>query len=110
MAEVRPKLEVVQGGCVSPNPEGAGPPAQVRSGRAWAPWVLLALLLLALVGLGVEARQADQLEARIAGLEGELRAAELDLVAHQSHLESVRASVAQLTELVNQDPGREPGN
>jgi|TARA_B100002003_G_scaffold246163_1_gene275281 hypothetical protein len=108
VAEAGPKLEVVPGGAGSDVPEGSEAPDRPEAFRHWTPWLLLGLLLLALIGLGVEARRADQLEARVTGLEADLGTAEAALTAHRQHLEAVRVSAAELIHLVNQDPDSSP--
>jgi hypothetical protein len=66
--------------------------------------MLLALLVLALAGLGLESRRAVRLEARVEGLSAQLAVTEAALEAHRSHLDEVRGSVAALQELLSRGP------
>ena len=109
MSQSRPKLQVVPGGAAPEVREAPAVASAREVSRGWVPWLLLGLLLVTLLGLGVEARRADQLEARVAGLEADLGAAEAALTSHRQHLDAVRASVAELTELVMRDPEPLPG-
>ena len=101
MTDARPKLEVVPGGGGSPEPAPAPPPAW--GGRRLI-WLLGILLALALVGFGIESRRAAELSGRVELLSAELGATQAALRAHRSHLDEVRASVAELQMLVERDP------
>ena len=105
MTDARPKLEVVPGGDGSPEPA----PAQTApwGGRRLI-WLLGVLLALAVIGLGIESRRAAELSGRVERLSAELGVTQAALRAHQSHLDDVRASVAELQMLVERDPVASP--
>ena len=105
MTDARPKLEIVPGGGGSAEPAPA-PPAP--SGGRRLIWLLGILLVLALVGLGIESRRAAELSGRVERLSAELGVTQAALRAHRSHLEDVRASVAELQMLVERDPVASP--
>jgi len=115
VAEERPHLEVVPGGAEAeprPDPPAASPPEAKQRGGRWA-WVLGALLILALVAVGTQTRRVSDLNAEVAGLHAELgrvvtelAEAQGSLDAHREHLGQVRGAVAQLQELVSQEPGQ----
>ena len=67
-----------------------------------------ALLALALVGLALESRRATELSARVERVSAELSATRAALRAHRSHLDQVRASVAELQALLERDPATPP--
>ncbi|NIV47405.1 MAG: hypothetical protein GWN46_11635 [Gammaproteobacteria bacterium] len=67
-------------------------------------WLLGVLLALAVIGLGIESRRAVELSGRVERLSAELRSTQAALRAHRSHLDEVRASVAELQLLVERDP------
>ena len=106
MSEVRPRLEVVEGGAASVEPAQAAshvPLSLVRRVGTLA-WVLAGLLALALVGVGHESRRADQLAAELMGLHAQLATSQAALEAHEEHLGAVRGAVARLQTLVSQEP------
>jgi hypothetical protein len=105
VADARPKLEVVPGGSGAPEP--APEPQRARGGR-WLVWLLGILLVLAAIGLGIESRRASELSGRVERLSAELAVTQAALSAHRSHLDEVRASVAQLQALVERDPLASP--
>ena len=105
MTDARPKLEVVPGGGESAEPAPA--PAAPRGGRRLI-WLLGVLLVLAVIGLGIESRRAAELSGRVERLSAELGATQAALRAHRSHLDEVRASVAELQALVERDPVSPP--
>ncbi len=105
MTDARPKLELVPGGGGSAEPAPA--PAPVWGGRRLI-WLLGVLLALALIGLGTESRRAAELSGRVEFLSAELGATQAALRAHRSHLDEVRASVAELQMLVERDPVSSP--
>jgi hypothetical protein len=100
-----PKLAVVSGGggSAEPGPEPAAP----WSGRRLI-WLLGILLALSVLGLGIESRRAAELSGRVDRLSAELDATQAALRAHRSHLDQVRASVAELQVLVERAPGSAP--
>ena len=69
MTDARPKLEVVPGGGGSAEP--APEPAAPRGGRRLV-WLLGILLVLAVIGLGIESRRAAELSGRVERLSAEL--------------------------------------
>jgi hypothetical protein len=105
-ASERP-LSVLEGGASARRTEpesGEGPSRRIL-------WVLVAALVLALLALGVQARQVDQLEAQVTALTRELGTAQEALEAYESHLGQVRGLVGdlenrlqELRELVSRDP------
>jgi len=101
VTDARPKLEVVPGGGAFPEPAPA--PAPVWGGRRLI-WLLGILLALALIGLGIESRRAAELSGRVDLLSAELGATQAALRAHRSHLDEVRASVAELQRLGERAP------
>ena len=101
MADPRPKLEVVPGGGGSAEPAQA--PMAPRGSRRLI-WLLGALLVLAVIGLGIESRRAAEFAGQVERLSAELRSTQAALRAHRSHLDEVRASVAELQMLVERDP------
>ena len=108
MSDTRPKLEVVPGGAASEPDARATEDAR---GSRWPFWVLLVLLAATLVGLVLESRRAEglqasvrSLEAVVSELEAELYASEAAVSAHRTHLDDVRSFVAELTALVGRDP------
>ena len=101
MTDARPKLEVVPGGGGSAEPAPA-PPAPWGGRRLI--WLLGILLALAVIGLGIESRRAAELSGRVERLSAELGVTQAALRAHRSHLDDVRASVAELQMLVERDP------
>ena len=105
MTDARPKLEVVPGGGGSAEPAPA--PAAPWGGRRLI-WLLGALLVLAVIGLGIESRRAAEFSGRVERLSAELRSTQAALRAHRSHLDEVRASVAELQMLVERDPVSAP--
>jgi hypothetical protein len=105
VTDVRPNLEVVPGGGGSAEPAPAPPPAW--GGRRLI-WLLGILLALAVIGLGIESRRVVELSGRVERLSSELGATRAALRAHRSHLDEVRASVAELQMLVERDPVSSP--
>jgi len=103
--DARPKLEVVPGGGGSAEPSPA-PGAPQGGGRLI--WLLGVLLVLAVIGLGIESRRAAELSGRVERLSAELEATQVALRAHRTHLNEVRASVAELQALVERDPVAAP--
>jgi Tfp pilus assembly protein PilX len=103
VTDARPKLEVVPGG---------GEPAEPAPAPSWGGarliWLLGILLVLAVIGLGIESRRAAELSGQIERLSAELRTTQAALSAHRSHLDEVRASVAELQGLVERDPVSSP--
>jgi hypothetical protein len=105
VTDSRPKLEVVPGGGGSAEPVSA--PAASWGARRLI-WLLGILLVLAVIGLGIESRRAAELSGRLDLLSAELEATQAALRAHRSHLDEVRASVAELQTLVERDPVSSP--
>jgi hypothetical protein len=105
VTDARPKLEVVPGGGGSAEPVPA--PAAPWGGRRLI-WLLGILLALAVIGLGIESRRAAELSGRVERLSAELGVTQAVLRAHRSHLDDVRASVAELQMLVERDPVASP--
>jgi hypothetical protein len=103
VTDARPKLEVVPGGGGSAEPAPPSP----WGGRRLI-WLLGILLVLAVVGLGIESRRAAELSGRVERLSAELGVTQAALRAHRSHLDDVRASVAELQLLVERDPVAPP--
>jgi hypothetical protein len=109
MTTAPPKFEVVQGGAEA-EASGAAP-SRDTGNRNLLAWALGALLVVALLGLDVQRRQAAELEAQTQALQAEvttltteLATAQDAIAAHEAHLDRVRESIAGLQELVNQDP------
>ena len=115
-----PRLEVVEE--VAPGAEGAAPAARV-SAPAAAPApreprgarrttrLLLALLLLAALGLVVQTRRVAQLEGRVAGLDSELAVSRQEIASYEGQLGRVRglvddlgARLEELRSLLQPDP------
>ncbi len=78
-------------------------------------WALGVLLVLALIGLGLQTRRVGELSGQVATLTADLGQARSALVAYQSQLDEVRTSVADLQTrfaaldaLVNRDPTAVP--
>jgi hypothetical protein len=105
VTDARPRLEVVPGGGGAAEPAPA--PGAPWGGRRLI-WLLGVLLVLAVIGLGIESRRAAELSGRVERLSAELGASQAALRAHRSHLEEVRASVAELQALVERDPVSAP--
>ena len=105
MTDARPNLEVVPGGGGSAEPAPASPASW--GGRRLI-WLLGVLLALAVIGLGIESRRAAELSGRVERLSAELTVTQAALRAHRSHLDEVRASVAELQMLVERDPVSAP--
>ncbi len=104
MREARPRLALLSSEA-APAQRTSG--AAERSGRRPRRWGLLALaaaLVLSLAALAVQTRRTVILSERVEGLAAELATTHLALEAHRGHLDDVRASVAELQELVNSDP------
>jgi hypothetical protein len=99
--EAQGRLEVLRGGADASTAE---PERPRRSLLGVAVWVLAALLVVTLVGLGLESRRASELEAELEGVAAELGRTQAALAAHRAHLAEVRSSVAQLQELIARDP------
>jgi hypothetical protein len=78
-----------------------------RGGRRLI-WLLGALLVIAVIGLGIESRRAAEFAGQVERLSAELRSTQAALRAHRSHLDEVRASVAELQVLVERDPVSAP--
>lgn len=106
MSNAPPKLEVIHGRSeaqVSP------PTAERDAGnRNLLAWALAGLLAVALLGLGVQSRQAAELRVEVTALTAELDATQQALDAHEKHLDRVRSSIAQLQELADRDPSPTP--
>ena len=105
MTDARPKLEVVPGGGGSAEP---APASTAPWGGRRLIWLLGSLLALAVIGLGIESRRAAELSGRAERLSAELAVTQAALRAHRSHLDEVRASVAELQMLVERDPVSAP--
>ena len=105
MTDSSPKLAVVPGGggSAEPGPEPAAP----RGGSRLI-WLLGILLVLSVIGLGIESRRAAELSGRVERLSAELGVTQAALRAHRSHLDEVRASVAELQVLVERAPVSTP--
>jgi len=101
VTDARPKLEVVPGGGGSAEP---APASTAPWGGRRLIWLLGILLALAVIGLGIESRRAADLSGRVERLSAELAVTQAALRAHRSHLDAVRASVAELQVLVERDP------
>jgi uncharacterized protein HemX len=106
MADPRGHLEVVSEDGEAPEAPPPAPAADRR--RGWLVLALVALLALALVGLALESRRATELSARVERVSAELSATQAALRAHRSHLDQVRASVADLQALVERAPTLPP--
>ncbi len=115
-AEDRPRLVAVPG---SPEPAAPEAPAPGVGGAGRAPWVLSALLALALlisfVALVRQVQQTRGLEARVEDLSAALGGAEAEIEARRLHLDAVRGEVTRvgealgaLAELVTRDPAPAP--
>jgi hypothetical protein len=79
-------------------------------------WLLGALVLILLLALVWQFREARRLEGQVAGLEQALRESEARLGAHRDHLSEIRTGVHDLVDrleglrtLVDADPGEPPG-
>ncbi len=106
MSNAPPKLEVVHG---SSEAEVSPPTAERDSGnRNLLVWALSGLLAVALLGLGVQSRQTAELRLEVTALTAQLDATQQALDAHEKHLDRVRSSIADLQELVDQDPTPTP--
>ena len=102
MSSAPPKLEVIHGGSEA---EVSAPTAELDSGnRNLLVWALGGLLAVALLGLGVQSRQAAELRVEVTALTAELATTQQALDAHEKHLDRVRSSIAELQELVDRDP------
>ncbi len=104
----RPRLEVVPGGGSSSEDSTQVPPGP--HGVRWA-LALGVLLLIALVGIGVQTQraarfedEAESLRTRLAGAESELLEVRGQLDAHRRHLDQVSVAVDVLQELLGQAP------
>ncbi|MDJ0853063.1 MAG: hypothetical protein QNK04_32230 [Myxococcota bacterium] len=108
MAAGRNHLEVVQGGASSAEESAPVPPGS--HGTRWAV-VLGILLLMALLGLGIQSQRVARLAGEVEGLRAELAGVETELVeaqgqveAHRQHLDEVRGAVDRLQQLVSRPP------
>jgi uncharacterized protein HemX len=96
----------------APEPPAAAPAQPARSARRGVPvWVLLVVLVVGAALYASQYQQVQVLDAQVISLQGELAEAGAQLEAYQSHLGSVRSSVADLKQqigsldtLVNLDP------
>ncbi len=106
MSNAPPQLEVIHGGSEA---KVSASIAERDSGdHNLLAWALAGLLAVALLGLGVQSRQAAELRLELTALTAELDATQQALDAHEKHLDRVRSSIAQLQELADQDPSPTP--
>ncbi len=108
MSAGRPRLEVVPGGATPAEESTPVPPGS--HGTRWAV-TLGILLLVALLGLGLQSQRATRLAGEVESLQAELAGAETELLeargqleAHRQHLDEVRGAVDRLQELVRRSP------
>ena len=106
MSNAPPQLEVIHGGSEA---KVSASIAERDSGdHNLLAWALAGLLAVALLGLGVQSRQAAELRLELTSLTAELDATQQSLGAHQQHLDRVRSSIAELQQLVSQEPTPTP--
>ena len=102
MSNAPPQLEVIHGGSEA---EASASIAERDSrDRNLLAWALAGLLAVALLGLGLQSRQAAELRVEVTALTVELDATQQSLDAHEQHLDRVRSSIAELQQLVSQGP------
>lgn len=89
-----------------PAPRRADRKKEDRGGAPW--WLLIVVAVVGLVLFVTQFQRAERLDARVASLTEELAAsdqrleiANLQLAAHQTHLQQVRAGVAALSDQVD---------
>ena len=68
------------------------------AGRKWLSLFLALALAAACLGYVYQQQRAQELEARLTALQGELQEARQDLRAHQEHMQQVRGQVDDLAE------------
>ncbi len=104
MPEARPRLALLSSEAALAQRPSDAPERSGRRPRRWGLLALAAALVLSLAALAVQTRRTVILSERVEGLASELTTTRLALEAHRGHLDDVRASVAELQELVNSDP------
>ena len=109
LSVVSPQAERAAGGGETAPAESGGAPAKRR--RSVPLWLLLVTLALGVAISLDQYQRAEQLDARVVSLAAELQTAGDQLAAYQSHLDTVRAGVgdlsaqmASLKSLVDRDP------
>ncbi len=104
MPEARPRLALLSSEAATAQRTSGATEGSGRRRRRWGLLALAAALILCLAALAVQTRRSVFLSERVEGLVAELTTTRLALDAHRGHLDDVRASVAELQELVNSDP------
>ncbi len=104
MPEARPRLALLCSEAALAQRPSDAPARSGRRPRRWGLLALAAALVLSLAALAVQTRRSVILSERVEGLAVELTTTRIALDAHRGHLDDVRASVAELQELVNSDP------
>ena len=109
LSVVSPQAERAAGGGETAPAESGGAPAKRR--RSVPLWLLLVTLALGVAISLDQYQRAEQLDARVVSLAAELQTAGDQLAAYQSHLDTVRtgvgdlsAQMASLKSLVDRDP------